>query len=325
MNNKYPVRAKLEYDWLGAHPIKVPITIGPFNINRSPNINIDARNRGYDPFTNDDLPKEERDYPVSNLYIDCVIQVSEKQSPFIVADVVLNYLEILLRLFQSGGIYIRQHKVRVIEDGKKCGQFISTSDLPGAVRHPGPKPAPCDGKTGYDLDELRLILKYPVEVTPGSGYDLSDAKLVDLKDFYDRYWETIWGKLQPLDVAINRFSSSYNKRALADRLINLMIAMEALLGSHTEVTYKISLRFACMLYPPGEAREKVFIAVKKVYDERSNIIHGEKLDTKFSEEEVHNFEEHVRKLIVKFLELCKQGIILNDKNIDKFIFFGNTI
>ena len=330
MNSKYLVRAKLEYDWLGAHPSKVPIIIGPFTINQSPNINLDARNQGYDPSIDNDLPKKERDYPVSNLYIDCVIQVSEKQSPFIVADVVLSYLEILLRLFQSGGVYIRQHKVRQFEDGKKCEQFISTLGLAVATRHPRSKPALCDGKTGYDLDELRLILKFPVEISSGSGYDLSDAKLVDLKDFFGRYWETIWGKPRPLDIAINRFSSSYEKRTLADRLVDLMIAMETLLGSQTEVSYKIALRFSCLIYPRGEARAKGFKAVKEVYDKRSAILHGESLKKPLNEVDVANFEANVRMLIIKVLELCKMGTLpLStslkrkdwEESLDKLIFF----
>lgn len=314
MSNTYLVRAKLAFDLDFEHvtnrppllntPSKVPVILGPFTIDYSPNEDRYLLYLGLiEPDPVKGLPIENYDYPHSMLYAETKIQ-SPKNSPYIEADEKLNALESLFRLFQTGGIYIGRREIWEIESEK--GKRLFSWDTHGFIH------------------EVQFKSE-PVLPHERPGYNLNDNKLAGFKHFFEQYYDIIQIKNRPLYIALSRFSSSYEKLSLADRLIDLMIAMEALLGNRTEVTNKISLRFACMLYPPGEAREKAFYAVKKVYDERSNIIHGDRLDTKFSEEEVHNFEEHVRKLIVKFLELCKQGIILDDKNIDKFIFFGNTV
>ena len=126
----------------------------------------------------------------------------------------------------------------------------------------------------------------------------------------------------PLYIATTRFSSSYDKRTLADRLIDLMIALEALLGSQTETTYKIALRFACLLHAPGEARKNAFRSIKIIYGERSKIVHGDRLEPEYTETQVDNFEGAVRRLIGKFLELIIQGTELDsEEKIDNLLFF----
>ncbi|MDO8635819.1 MAG: HEPN domain-containing protein, partial [Dehalococcoidia bacterium] len=149
--------------------------------------------------------------------------------------------------------------------------------------------------------------------------------LAKFKDFYNQYFDIIKSKEMPLYIAINRFSSSYDKRTLADKLVDLMIAMEALLGSQTEITYKIALRFAYLLYPPSEDRKDAFRRIKKVYSERSKLVHGDRLEPKYTETQVDNFEDEVRRLIIKVLELNSQGIVLDsEEKIDNFLFFDNV-
>lgn len=78
------------------------------------------------------------------------------------------------------------------------------------------------------------------------------------------------------------------------------------------------------MYPQGEARKRVFAEIKKVYDERSRIVHGDKLGLRYTDDEVNNFEGEVRRLIIKFMDFTLTGILLkSEKEIDNFLFFDN--
>ena len=134
---------------------------------------------------------------------------------------------------------------------------------------------------------------------------MTDSKLWDFVGFFNLYWAILQEKPQkkprPVHIALPRFSSSYDKTTLTERLIELMIAMEAMFGDREYHTYKIPLRCACLLFPPGEARKGTFNRIKAIYDDRSRILHGEHLETRYTSEDVRAFEDLVRKSILKFM------------------------
>jgi len=103
-----------------------------------------------------------------------------------------------------------------------------------------------------------------------------------------------------------------------------MIAMEALFAVKDYHRYKIPLRCACMLYPPGKERKEAFTTIKEFYDKRSIIIHGGKLELdRESLAKVDQFEDYARKSIVKFLELHKKGnSITSGAQLDDMLFFN---
>jgi Apea-like HEPN len=81
-------------------------------------------------------------------------------------------------------------------------------------------------------------------------------------------------------LAARRLSSSKLRVREDDRIIDLCIALEALLGdkSPTETTHKLAMRVAAIhaqsdtpKLPPPE----VFASVKRIYDYRSSVAHGE--------------------------------------------------
>ena len=75
---------------------------------------------------------------------------------------------------------------------------------------------------------------------------------------------------QSIDLALSRFNSSYERRELVDRLIDLVIALEALFGEQGDsLSLKVASRCACWLYPPGQERWDAFVAVRDMYRKRS--------------------------------------------------------
>lgn len=302
MNKTYLVRAKLG-GAISKIPKRLPAKFGQFLLDYSPNSEIWLIEQGFnEPSADNRVLHEDSGYPVSLLYVKTEIKVGEKQNTLDAADDILEQLEAMLRLFQPGDIHIRRHKVWTLNKG---------------------------------IPELYLSLApwlHPIKAEPTTiynrkDYELNDETLDKFIDFFNSYWDLIHRKPQPLWNALFRFSSSYEKRTLADRLVELMIAMEALFGDKAELTYKISLRSACMLYPAGEARERAFDTTKRLYEERSKIVHGKTLNSRSDNQRISQFEDYVRNSIIKFFQLYSDGHLsisstVSGEELDRLIFFS---
>ena len=107
-----------------------------------------------------------------------------------------------------------------------------------------------------------------------------------------------------MGIALRRFNSSYHGE-FEDRLIDQMIAFESLyIVDDKELGYKLRLRTAFLL---GKKRAKIFSDMKKAYDLRGQIVHGNKqVDRSKLEETIPKTEEYLRQSIRRFLSLSTQ-------------------
>jgi hypothetical protein len=67
-----------------------------------------------------------------------------------------------------------------------------------------------------------------------------------------------------------------------ERLLDIAFAFEAIIlndGDNKELSYRLALRAARLLGKTLKERHEIFDSVKKLYDFRSKIAHGETLDT----------------------------------------------
>lgn len=140
-----------------------------------------------------------------------------------------------------------------------------------------------------------------------------------MRDIY-RDIHDIHGKGRALHRALARFNSSYGDE-LEDKLIDQMIAFESLyIADDKELGYKLSLRTAFLL---GKNRTKIFNDMRKAYELRGQIVHGNEPKGRSKlEETIPKTEEYLRRSIRKFLSLSKQYSIpeirkLLDENIIK--------
>ncbi|MBI4301620.1 MAG: hypothetical protein HY664_03350 [Chloroflexi bacterium] len=314
MSKIYLVRAEIR----GVYPelSVLPSKFGEFVLDCSPNFEIWAFSEGvHEPPPGKSPPEPDYDYPVSAMYLDVEIKVEEDRL-YEEAEAILNQLQGMLRLFKPGGIYVRRHKL----------WEVNTRDPSKRIEHD-----PLSISSIWTQLEYLNAETIPIPLYARDKYDLDNDTWKGFVEFFDAYWDIICQKLQPVYNALLRLSSSYEKRTLADRLVDLMIAMEALFGGRGESTYKIALRSSCMLYPAGEAREGAFKSIKKFYDERSDIVHGRSLTSKSDYQSIDQFEWYVRTLICKFLELHrKKRLLLHssskkfdefEKELDKYLFF----
>jgi hypothetical protein len=306
MNKTYIVRARLdlfwdfeEEDWQSKIPKNIPVEFGPFRLDRSPNHSFYLERLGIiDSFLLEGLNPDDN-YPISILNVELKIQIKEDDYPEDVADETLEQLEAMLRLFQEGAICLRRHYYHTweLKDGNlKEILFLNPSP---------PKPEPA---TLYDRKR----------------YKLNDETLEEFLTFFKTYWDIVQHKSRPIYTALLRFNSSYERRTLSDRVIELMIAMEALFGDKDYQRYKIPLRCACMLYPPGKERKKAFTTIREFYDKRSEIVHGGRLELdRESLGKVDQFEDYARRSIWTFLKLHKNGNpITSGAQLDDMLFFN---
>lgn len=86
-------------------------------------------------------------------------------------------------------------------------------------------------------------------------------------------------------IAIQRLRQSLFRHSMGDRAIELAIALEALMGDgqKTEMTHKIAVRSARLLGGSNEVRAMNFGIVKKAYDIRSKVVHGQQVDPSATE------------------------------------------
>ena len=195
------------------------------------------------------------------------------------ADEVLESFESLLRLFQPGGVSVRRHSnymPRVVGQ-----EFKRTIFFPGVPVKP----------------ETATLYERP-------AYPLDDQALGEFIKFFNAYWEILQENTPAyLAIALTRFNSSYERRSLADRLVDLVISLEALFGDgeSSSIAYKVATRCACWLYPLGKERLETFRTIKKLYGFRSRVVHGGPKASP-SEKQVDQLENVVRTSLIKFLD-----------------------
>ena len=134
-------------------------------------------------------------------------------------------------------------------------------------------------------------------------YELTEMDITDLTVLWQEFRnKRKLGKLDALNIAIDRFNSSYRGR-YDDMLIDQMIALESLyIGDNQELTYKLALRAAFLLGGGQRERRKIFDRLKKAYGIRSKIVHGSPVPADIGEV-VDYTEDYLRKSLVKFIQI----------------------
>ncbi|MBI4189804.1 MAG: hypothetical protein HY525_04620 [Betaproteobacteria bacterium] len=108
-----------------------------------------------------------------------------------------------------------------------------------------------------------------------------------------------------LDLALRAFMSTFDRfpMAMDTKLVDAITALEAVLGSDTEIAFKLSFRVASLLAATDEQRSTLLKAVKGFYDARSRIVHGGRLGKKQSASlaAVDDLRDIVRRLLRAFV------------------------
>lgn len=125
---------------------------------------------------------------------------------------------------------------------------------------------------------------FPGKFQPDIHYatEVDGAWLSSFTQFWDNLQSAPVKKRKFLDVAIRRLSYAHERHRQEDKIVDLLIAAEALFLSDYnkddpyigEIRYRLALRAALFLASKGESQRLIFRQMRAAYDLRSKIAHG---------------------------------------------------
>lgn len=126
-------------------------------------------------------------------------------------------------------------------------------------------------------------------------YNLDDTEISDLEYFIQNI--SLPFEKPFLELAFENFELSYKTNNLSLAFISLMISLETLLNpSDYELRYRISRNIAILLGENQQESKRIFKEVKKLYNQRSRLIHAGEKQTK-NQEDVLKLRNYVRAAI----------------------------
>lgn len=158
----------------------------------------------------------------------------------------------------------------------------------------------------------------------GREYQLAATDAADVRAVYDDVVSFRQATDVPNNVrlAVRRFESVYRRgiSQLEDRIVDQLIALEALAGSGTELRFRLAFRISSLLASDDDERLALFEAVKSYYDLRSKIVHGSSLRT--AERALVDDDAELRDIVRRVVRAviyatAHADIRLTDKYIDK--------
>jgi len=141
----------------------------------------------------------------------------------------------------------------------------------------------------------------------GPRYELTEAETDQLVKFYNWLLSIDTSSDRSVELAVRRFNLAYERVMPADKLIDMMIAFEALLlPEKDELALRLSIRVANLLTDIAD-RQDTLKKMKKAYKLRSDAVHGGQINDKEIVKCVEVIEELLRQSLRSVLKLIEQG------------------
>ncbi|MGZ8942639.1 MAG: hypothetical protein ACXW00_07730 [Methylobacter sp.] len=142
------------------------------------------------------------------------------------------------------------------------------------------------------------------------AYQLSENEVPQFLEL----WHLLGEWAACFSFSIHRFNLSFERRLLADRIVDLVIAAESLFLRDSgdekyrgEIRFRFSLRAAKFIEHPSYNEREIFRKMRDAYDERSAIVHGGKPTKKLTLTFIEEIEDFVRIGIRKALSMGSAG------------------
>lgn len=155
---------------------------------------------------------------------------------------------------------------------------------------------------------LRVVFNNIRQKTSMDGIDteLTDLEHEELNMFLnyinqERKTKEEKKNFKRFNVALSRLHYGVERDNFEDKVIDFMIGLEALYlpDGNSELTFRLSLRASLLLNTKASAKDD-FKFLRKMYDARSSIVHGN--ISNISEEEIDKLEEITRKSLKAWLQ-----------------------
>lgn len=138
------------------------------------------------------------------------------------------------------------------------------------------------------------------------------------KEFWERHEEQLFDPPRSMRIALRRYADAFQRREPEDRLVDLVIALEAMLlkpGEFQELAFRLSQRGALLLPGDLEDAREIRSQLKDAYRDRSKVVHGvrDEVDRQF----VNEVEELTRRCVLEVLERAPRGGKEHEAILDK--------
>ncbi len=158
-----------------------------------------------------------------------------------------------------------------------------------------------------------------------------ESTLVELTakdcDFITKLSEKISGvDLDPYQVPIEIFQDSFYNINVIERGLNLITALESLLSQGSDsISFKLAYRTSCILDFGGENLYQTYRFIKKAYNYRSELVHGQRKKRdearNWFKSNIFELEDIVRRVLFMLVELTGMGKeLIGEENIDEYLF-----
>ncbi len=144
--------------------------------------------------------------------------------------------------------------------------------------------------SAYELPNTIFFKKYELQV------DEIDA----VNEIFQKINKTDFSKRRTLKIALDRLSRSYGKSMPDEKIIDSMIAFEALFLRDNASNHGLVIGTACSLLmgKTDKERAEIYDFFLKTYALRNKIVHGSQIDIKGINDTVLKLEEYLRKAIL---------------------------
>ena len=151
--------------------------------------------------------------------------------------------------------------------------------------------------------------KYEIDVIKQEPLFFDKKNLSKLKLIFSSLNEVDFNKKENsfLDISKRRFGSALARTNPIDQLIDLTVSLESLFApTPGEITVRLSNRMATLLAKNDSQREDYWKFIKKVYNLRSGIVHGDGIRNT----EINGRKYTLDEILEKLVDLTRQAILI---------------
>jgi hypothetical protein len=163
-------------------------------------------------------------------------------------------------------------------------------------------------------------VKYAPEFLFSTEYDKTFTE--PFQNFWQMFQaETVVAQRKFIGVAARRVNLAHERYNWEDKIIDLLIAAEAIFfcdqNEKSELSYRLSLRASFFLATDKEIRKQIFSDFRTAYKLRSSIVHGsnaEKLISKIAESEEYGLQSFVLKIQSYICHAIYKAVLISNQN-----------
>jgi hypothetical protein len=141
-------------------------------------------------------------------------------------------------------------------------------------------------------------------------YSLRMEEIDQISKIFEKIRQADFDKKRTLRIACDRLNRSYGKSMHDEKIIDFMIAFEALFLRETSTNSGTIIATGCsfLIGKTDNEQKEIYEFIKKTYKLRNDIVHGSEIDYSGIADTTSRLKEYLRKSILMFLEVRTKSL-----------------